>query len=372
MALQSVGSLVFIPAYWPSTLGGISVNTTTYLIDAAGEKVGLIFQVPQDGDITHIGFRTATVTTGDTLKVGLYNLDASGNPDTTSPYKGMVAGTKVVADTDDNTYFEVALATPATGAVKGDFVAIVIEYNAYVAGNMTIAGINAGGVSFGCPYGDLFTTAWTKQGTVGTPFVTIRYNGTYYPIPAVYPAGTSGILSVTYSVNTTPYDEYGIHINLPVPVRVVGAWMSAAISAGANHEVNLYQGTTVLKSLSVDGDYTAGISVVRPQHRMFSSPQTLSANVDYYLSIRPTTTANVTLPSLTVPSDAAAAQMHTGSWAYRVKRVDQGAWDTSDTTIFPVMGLIVDAFDDGSGGGSVSSIEINSPVIVAPFRSVGY
>jgi len=56
-----------------------------------------------------------------------------------------------------------------------------------------------------------------------------------------------------------------------------------------------------------------------------------------------------------------------------VKRVDQGAWDTSDTTIFPQMGLIVDAFDDGSGGGSsVSSIEINSPVIVAPFKSVGY
>src|SRR3990172_1075758 len=93
-------------------------------------------------------------------------LDASGDP-TATAYKGMVAGTQAILATEDNTYFNVTLGTQATSVVKDDIVALVIEYDSYVAGNMVITGLGSTNTAFvGIPYGDLYTTLWTKQNSL--------------------------------------------------------------------------------------------------------------------------------------------------------------------------------------------------------------
>src|SRR4030067_2825700 len=180
MAQQPLLGYTYFPTLWPGLTSNITNQINIYVLDASGEKATTVFQIEESGNITNLGFRTATVTTGDTLKVGLYTLDASGDP-TATAYKGMVAGTQVVASADDNTYFNVTLGTQATSVVKGDIVALVIEYNSYVAGSMVITGLGSTSTVFsGFPYGDLYTASWVKQNN--TFFATIGYTGdVYYP-----------------------------------------------------------------------------------------------------------------------------------------------------------------------------------------------
>jgi len=348
MAQQPLLGYTYFPILWPGINAGIANQTAIFVLDATGEKASTIFQIPADGNITKLGFRTATVTTGDTLKIGLYTVDASGDP-TATAYKGMVAGTQVVASADDNTYFNVTLGTQATSVVKGDIVALVIEYNSYVAGNMVITGLKSTGSELlGFPYGDLYTTLWTKQNT--PLFATIEYTGgVYYPTLGILPVASGGASSIVYNLDTATFDEYGIHINIPVPARVVGIWVVLAIAAGADFEAILYEGTTALKTVTYDGDM-AVTTGARQFFLFFPTTQDLIANTNYYIAIRPTTANNVTFYYFTAPSVAAAAQFHGGAGAYRVKRLNQGAWTTSETTIIGQMGIILDAFSDGVGG----------------------
>ena len=348
MAQQLLLGYTYFPTLWSGINAGISNQTSVFVLDAAGEKAATVFQIPEDGNITTLGFRTATVTTGDTLKVGLYTIDASGDP-TATAYKGMVAGTQAILATEDNTYFNVTLGTQATSVVKGDKVALVIEYNSYVAGSMGITSLGSGGsVWSGFPYGDLYTTLWTKQNS--PLFATIEYTGgIYYPILSVLPVASGGAAGVAYNLDTATFDEYGIHVNIPVPARVVGIWVVLAIAAGADFEAILYEGTTALKTVTYDGDMAVTTSA-RQFFLFFPTTQDLTANTDYYIAIRPTTANNVTFYYFTAPSVAAAAQFHGGAGAYRVKRLNQGAWTTSETTIIGQMGIILDAFSDGVGG----------------------
>src|SRR3972149_8910367 len=253
MAQQSLLGYTYFPVLWHGINAGISNQTSVFTLDTTGEKAATIFQIPADGNITKLGFRTATVTTGDTLKVGLYTVDASGDP-TATAYKGMVAGTQAILATEDNTYFNVTLGTQATSVVKGDLVALVIEYDSYVAGNMVITGLgSSSSVLFGFPYGDLYTTSWAKQNSL--PFATIEYTGgVYYPMLGVYPVGSAGATSTAYNLDTATFDEYGIHINIPVPARAVGIWVVLALVAGADFEAILYEGATALKTIAYDGD----------------------------------------------------------------------------------------------------------------------
>jgi len=346
MAQQPLLGYTYFPTFWTGTNAGIANQVSVFTLDAAGEKATTIFPIPADGNITKLGFRTATVTTGDTLKVGLYTVDASGDP-TATAYKGMVAGTQAILATEDNTYFNVTLGTQATSVVKGDIVALVIEYNSYVAGNMVITGLSSTNTTLvGLPYGDLYTTVWAKQTVL---FATVEYTGgVYYPTLGIFPVGSGGVTSVAYNVDTVTFDEYGIHINIPVPARAVGIWVILVLTAGADFEAILYQGTTALKTVTYDGDYAIN-AVGRPFFLFFPTTQDLTANTDYYIAIRPTTANSVTFYAINVPSVAAAAQFHGGAGAYRVKRLDQGAW-TLETTIIGQMGIILDAFSDGVGG----------------------
>src|SRR3989304_10310004 len=201
MAQQLLLGYTYFPTLWSGINAGISNQTSVFVLDAAGEKAATVFQIPEDGNITTLGFRTATVTTGDTLKVGLYTIDASGDP-TATAYKGMVAGTQAILATEDNTYFNVTLGTQATSVVKDDIVALVIEYDSYVAGNMVITGLGSTNTAFvGIPYGDLYTTLWTKQNSLF--FATIEYTGgVYYPTLGIFPVASGGASSIAYNVNT--------------------------------------------------------------------------------------------------------------------------------------------------------------------------
>src|SRR5438093_3319795 len=102
-------------------------NHVSFLIDASGEKVAFIVRAPKAGTITDIGFRLGVVTTGQTLKVSLQDVDGvTGNPDGVVDQSNTVA----VADTDDELWKTVTL--PGRTVVLGEVFAIVIEFNAAI------------------------------------------------------------------------------------------------------------------------------------------------------------------------------------------------------------------------------------------------
>jgi hypothetical protein len=84
----------------------------------------------------------------------------------------------------------------------------------------------------------------------------------------------------------------------------------------------------------------------------WSSPIALAALTQYYLSVKPTTTNNVTVYALDV-DDSNQLALHPGGGNFNYStRVDGGAWAAPTTTRRLVAGLMISALDNGSGGSS--------------------
>jgi hypothetical protein len=150
---------------------------SAFLLDAATEKYAMVFRAPKDGSIATIGFKLGVVTTGDTLRVSLQNVDpATGNPDGTADQSGTV----VVASADDNTW-KTAILGSARVVTLGELLCLVIDFNSFVAGNLEIQAIQAaaGGSRYGfqnsCYNTHQVGGSWTKS--VSTlPCIDIAYN----------------------------------------------------------------------------------------------------------------------------------------------------------------------------------------------------
>lgn len=317
---------------------------SSLLIDASGEKVAFIIQIPKTGTISKVGFRTATVTTSQTLRVGLYTVDASGDA-TTTAYGGMTAGTQT--SPASNTNYLVTLGTEAS-ATAGDFVAVVVEFDSTV-GNLNIAYATTETNNF--PYVELYTGSWAKSAS--TPVVSLEYNdGSYDIIPGCIPPGSGS--NTTFNSGSTP-DEYALYFKLKGPAKISGVLLyGGANVAAADFSVNLYDtdGTTSLTSLSVDGDTRAGTGSTVLSMFSFTAPVALNKDVFYYLSLKPTTANNCRLTRYTVASAASLDGMPGGSLFYEATRTDAGAWTTT-TTVRPGIYLQLSAIDDGtSTGGS--------------------
>lgn len=178
MAFQTIpGGLII-----PSKGSDENPSFQDLLIDAASEKAASIVRAGKTGTIDKVGFKTRTVTTGDTVDVRLETVDlATGNP------SGTLLGTnsngsQVIGDADDNTWFTTALTT-GVAVTKGDLFAVVIV-NGSVPGNMNIAAFNWNRSLF--PYALLFTTVWTRPGTNRGSNFSFEYDdGSYTVSPGV-------------------------------------------------------------------------------------------------------------------------------------------------------------------------------------------
>ena len=108
---------------WPRMWNQSSAAVHT--LDAAGEKLGFIFSVGKTGNISKLVIRCGAVTTAETLKLSLQDVDLStGEPDETEDQSGTF--TPVVND-----WVEVTLGSSRAVTV-GDLLAVVIEFDSTV------------------------------------------------------------------------------------------------------------------------------------------------------------------------------------------------------------------------------------------------
>jgi len=350
--LTSIGGGVLFPSDWYTLFG--QPQYTNLVIDAAGEKISVNFIVPKTGSIHKIGYATRTVTTGDTLKVGLYTINVTSGLPTTNAYGGMVAGTQIVAATDDNVGFTTALGTDATAAA-GDHVTATIEFNSFVAGNINLASVSGAGLAQHdmLPYVWFNGTgAYVKQTVI--PVLWIEYSdGSYSYIPQMYPWAL--ITANTVASNTAGADQYALDFIPTVGWRLSGIGTYMATSNGA-FNVKLYDvaagSTTTMISAFDPATLNNPSSNARFTILTTTNPVTLTANTRYRLSLEPTTTTSMQIYTVFYAQNAAMNQVAGGTNYFLATTVDNGAW----TTFASTQPLIVPFYDQvATGGGAVNS-----------------
>ena len=352
MALQTIPGGLWLPPR-PSHLGVALSFSGILLIDAANEKAAAILQVRKAGTVSKISWGTRTVTTGATLDVRLETVDlATGNPSGTLLAAGSNASV-VVADADDNVRFTSTLTTPVA-VTRGQKVAVVIVNPAVSPGNFQISSIENTTIAGETPYITQFTPSWFKN--TQAPAVALEYDdGSYDVAPGCFPM--SAVASVVYANSSTP-DERGLKFKVPFPCRAVGAWIWANLSG--DFDIALYDsdGTTVMASYP--GDLNVG--VVFDYNRnlfLFTGTASLLKDTFYRLVLKPTTATVLGLIEFTVGAAAVMDAFEGGQNFHLTTRTDAGAW-TDTTTQRPMMGLILDQFDDGVGGGAAGGFIIGA------------
>lgn len=345
MALTSLGGGMFMPK--PENF---PANNANQLLDASGEKLAAVFRVPKTGTLAKVRFRTATVTTGDTMKVSFQDVDmATGNPDETADQYRTVS----VASGDDSTWISTGLITTdgtdsggLRSVTRGDLLAIVIEYDSYASGNMNIlTSLPPIDYGNGC-YTTLKTGGtWVKTSGSQGCFELEYDDGTLAYSDTLMPGVNT---SNTIASNTTP-DEIALYFRFPVGVTVGGAFVIIDLDAACDVVLYDTDGTTALATVSLDSDVRA-TTAVNGTMVVFPSEIDLTANSYYYLSIKPTTTTAVGYRYMTVRATGSMDMFDLGQNAYLAQRTDAGVW-AGTTTQRPRMSLLVTKVHDGSGGG---------------------
>ena len=362
LCIQQVGHSAIQSAI-PSAYNGwnmtnVANNEASFIMDAAGEEVGFIFQAPATGTITKISYKTGTVTTSQSLQIGIYTVDGSGDP-TTTAYGGMADAVQATSASD--TAYQVTLATPAT-AVQGDVVAVRIYWTS-TAGSLRIIGsagnisdFTSGSTAHSFPYTNLKAgagPAWSHSAR-SPKFAVVYSDNSFYYTGGNY---TNATVPTAQAIDsTTTPDEVGLKFTPAFKARLKGAYVRIVPPPASTFDLVLYDSADgVLETLTVDGDQSGNTSS-STHYFIFDTSVTLTAGSIYRLVVKPTATA-LSVYYHTINNDEFPANgleldfIHT-------QRTDAGAW-TDTSTQFPMISIVFDGFDDAvSAGGSTDLLGV--------------
>ena len=323
----------------PTTAAAFS----THVLDADGEKVGFVFSIGKTGTLNKVGFRTSTVTTGDDLKISFQDVDATnGDPDGTADQFRVIT----IADGDDDQWNKTGIISSdgsdsgtKRAVTAGDLLAIVIEFDSFVAGNLQIT------TSTARPYvGNIYSAYDSGAGYVvqsnRAPIFALEYDDGSYAYLPVLPA--ANMVRLVYTSATTP-DEVGNRFTAPVKMETSGAWFMWGLGAGDTGEVILYDADDVaLQTTSYDTD-NRSLATESGGMVFWPAKQTLNKDAVYRIVIKPlSANSNALGTEVTVDTAAVLDQMGGGQNMHKTERTNSGAW-TDTTTKRMAIGPIISA-----------------------------
>jgi hypothetical protein len=328
---------------WQAAFGGTSFSAQT--LDATTTSVAFTVALSSAGTLDKVGFLLGTVTTAQDVKVSFQDVSATtGDPDGVIDQYCVVPSASIVSDT----YILTGI-LGSTGCASGtkrtvslsDMLAVVFEWDS-TQGDIQIQRLN-GTVRhgfLGLNYASSFAAAaWTKS-TGQYPNLALEYaTATYKPQMPI--GGLTASTLASYNVDSGTFDEAGLRFQIPFPAKVDGAWVASDLDGDG--DISLYNtgGAVCDPCASLDKDIRASAQSVR-FFVPFTSEQTLAAATTYYLTLKPTTTTNLTLRYMDVDSNAVFGQFAGGTSWYWGQRVDAGGWSDT-TTRRPFMGIHVSA-----------------------------
>lgn len=297
MSLTSLQGIQWVPSEWYGNEGVAGGSSSP--LDADGEMFGSICKIPKTGTLTKIAIRLSTVTTGDTLKISLQTVDATTGFPTGSLYVANASGTVVVGGGDDyvTKWVEINSGT-GVSVSRGDVVAVVYEYDSYVAGNLTLRVFGSGAQGF--PYNAQNIGGWAMTNQQAN--IAFQYDDTTLETgPGVY--GALFRFYKTYNNGDTP-DRYGLRFKFPYACRLSAFTIYGDFDGDINVKLYDTDGTTVLETVSLDKDLR-GYTATRLSKSPFANFHELLANAYYRVVVLPTTATDISLYGYDVTDDGA-------------------------------------------------------------------
>jgi hypothetical protein len=336
-----------------------SWSFASQLMDASTEKVAMIGLVDTKDhaakSIRKVGFRTGTVSldAASAIQISIQSVSTASGPPM-QPTGTILGATNngLVSDAaatfSSNAWHQTGALTEDVSVSPGDLIAVVIEYGTFTAADaINITHLNSPSQqhrSQAC----LYTGTWAAAAVL--PNVLLEFSdGSFGTLSGAFPV--SAVSTQSYASNTGGADEYALEFSFPFPVQVDGAMVSFSSSAtGADADIVLYDGTTALETVSIDGNTVASTGGTRPTFVPFTQTQSLTANTTYRVALKPTTTTSIALQYLDV-SAAGHLQAHSMGEDWTIcSRLDAGAWAAGTTTRRPLIFVRVCGFDDAAGG----------------------
>lgn len=373
MALQNIGQII-----WPTPQiqGGpvsVGLGASAITFDSATDRLAWVGRSPVTDTLSVIYLRTGTVTTGCTIDVRIETV-TNGRP------SGTLWATNtninvVVADTDDNV-FKTATLTAGASLNKGDEFAIVVTV-ASGTPNMNFSGF-PGGVNtsitlthYPLMLQDTGGGTWAVPGTLGFNWIVQFTTAGVTPMMSLGPVSAGTITA--YNSATNP-DERALKFAPAFTCRAAG--IRAAIfnvAAGGDFTLSLWDtsGTTdagVLAQKSIDGDFALSTTQDGYVDLLFATPVTLTAGTTYYIGVRADTANNIGLGELGNSSVTNAMRALHGTDSTMMLSTREwtagtaGAWTDTSTTI-PLIYLIIDQLDDGTGSGGIAARLIGGSLV---------
>ena len=340
--------------YVPGTMIRFGVSTNTYgtTLDAAGEFCGAVIQIPKDGNLTKIGFRTGTVTVSDAIEVRVETVD---------PTTGRPTGILIHADAygiqvsvSANTTYWVELQDPVAVTKSYVPIAVVVKFNSYVAGNLIILH----GLTFQSssvmilPYiFHYIGSTLFSNNLFAAPNFGLEYDGVIEPLAGAFPAIASGAQS--WGKNDNP-DRHGLALSFPYSCEVIGIFFLIDLDGGTEIEFYDSDGITIIPkgTIVLDKDIkgsTAGVMSIIT----LTTPIELAKNETYRVVLHPTSTTNISLAHLDVTNDGAVEAMNAidGGVDWYYTSCNSPPTNITDWTNLltrrPLMGFLINQLDDG-------------------------
>jgi len=353
-------SLTTLPggvAWWPDALvwtNNFGIAGGTYLIDATGEIAAMVIQCPKAGTLDRFDFHVATVTNSpdNGLRASFQGVDlATGLPDGTilgATNSAFVTYAHTVTTGWKSTNFGETVTVTA-----GQLISLVVDIPSFTASDSIAMSHLSMNLASGYSYGVTATT--TKQSNNMLACALHYTDGYAYVSPVVVGVNATTNTS-SYHVDTVTADEWGMAFQVPVPCALSGATINLAVAAGANWELLVYDSSdTVLATVTLDGDVSGGTSILR-RIVSLSSALTLTPNVTYRVTARPTTTNALIMSYAAFASLDLMDAVSGGRVCYMTSRLNQGgAWTDYNSGTFrrPFISLGLSAFSDSEYAGGV-------------------
>lgn len=187
-----------------------------------------------------------------------------------------------------------------------------------------------------------------ENGTTRTRYNSCMCFG-YKTASRVYGRPLSAITSVVADSATTP-DEVGVYFTIPTNVcstykiLAMQGWMRTT-AANASFVFKLYEGSTLIATGTVDGDYSDAVSIYRMTDLTFTETTmpTMTAGTLYRLTLQPpTSTDDIGFPRFDQPAGESAnwEAWDGGTWFGYTSRTNAGAF-TDEATQRPSLGFIL-------------------------------
>jgi hypothetical protein len=353
MALQPLG----LPISYPGPTQLLGGTTSGGLLDGISEALAAVFKAPVAGSLTAVKFGVEIATTqANPYLVELQGVDAAtGLNDLTVKGGGSPVSTTYAAPTTDDQVIVTSTFANAYTCTAQEDLAVVVRNATSSPSSITIFSPNSlgAGTLTGHPYGALAVP--TNTITTRMVSMAVVIDGVTYPVGYGWPF----VIVATQAFVTGGVVEIGNRFVPQAKMGVVGVWWHGTFAGDI--KVHLYDDSTTGSGVELispapstrDKDIKAQAAV--GVQSCFFPRVTLTAGGIYYVTIEAMTATSNTMNILRTQASGNANLAFTagGIQMYRAQRNDNNPITDFTPTLTDQcqVGLWVDAFDDGAGGG---------------------